>query len=640
MLSACLKSSVSTIERRYGFTSQKMGILVAFNEVGNVMLIAFVSFLGSRVHRPRFIGAGGLLASVSALIIALPHFLSGPYQYSTTAHSATSNTTSGLCLPQSSVVAALSNESCRHGEGGAPRGVFPVLLLGQLLLGASTVPIQPFGMSYVDDFASRRNSPFYIDPMQLDPKDLRWVGAWWLGFLITSCILFLTSLPYLFFPRSMDKEGVSSAKESKSEDEKQPVQTVALSQFLRSFPKIALRTLRNPVFLLLCLAQVCFAAVIVGVLTFLASLVHMPLGVVAIFVGGAAMRRLDLSLLGAVKWCTLAMLLTLLCATPLLFIGCRTQHVADVFPPSSNGSMMPCSSRCRCPGDVFNPVCASDATEFTSPCHAGCIAMETDGSNRVQNYTSCGCVGNGGRGGGGGGGSALPGTCGSRCSHLLVVFMVLCGLTSFTAGTCKAPSFSTILRSPNQRMRNSLSRQLRSVSFPKIALRTLRNPVFLLLCLAQVCFAAVIVGVLTFLANNGSMMPCSSRCRCPGDVFNPVCASDATEGGGGGGGSALPGTCGSRCSHLLVVFMVLCGLTSFTAGTCKAPSFSTILRSVPSEDKSFAVGICYMLFRLLGFLPTPVLYGAVIDRSCLLWGRKCGKKTSCQYYDLDFFRRG
>lgn len=44
------------------------------------------------------------------------------------------------------------------------------------------------------------------DQIQLDPKDLRWVGAWWLSFLITSCLLFLTSLPYLFFPKSMDKE--------------------------------------------------------------------------------------------------------------------------------------------------------------------------------------------------------------------------------------------------------------------------------------------------------------------------------------------------------------------------------------------------------------------------------------------------
>jgi len=65
-----------------------------------------------------------------------------------------------------------------------------------------------------------------------------------------------------------------------------------------------------------------------------AGLVHIPLSVVAIFVGGATMRRLDLSHLGAVKWCTLAMLLTLLCSAPLLFIGCPTHHVADVFPPS------------------------------------------------------------------------------------------------------------------------------------------------------------------------------------------------------------------------------------------------------------------------------------------------------------------
>ncbi|CAL8363801.1 unnamed protein product [Lota lota] len=561
MVSGCLKSSISTIERRYGFTSQKLGLLVAFNEVGNVMLIVFVSFLGSRVHRPRLIGAGALLASVSSLIIALPHFLSRPYQYSAHAGISINNTTIGLCQSQSSV-ATLSNHSCVHNESPTQQGVFPVLLLGQLLLGISTVPIQPFGMSYVDDYASRRNSPLYIgillavtslgpavgfmmgsftlrfyvdfdktptDQIEIDSKDLRWVGAWWLGFLIASCLLFLTSLPYLFFPRSMAKESVTPAEESKSEDGKQPepVQTVTLNQFLKSFPKITLRTLQNPVFMLMCLGQVFCAGVIVGVITFLSKfmerqfnltasnatlligVVHMPVCVVAIVIGGAVMRRLDLSRSGAAKCCALAIFCSLLCSIPLLFIGCPTQHVAGVFPTSRDGSEMQCSSRCVCPKDVFNPVCASDGTEFRSPCHAGCIAMETDSINhKVQNYSSCSCVG----GGGGGGGS--------------------------------------------------------------------------------------------------------------------------------GGGSALSGTCGSRCSHLLVVFMVLSGLTCFIGPTCKAPCFSTILRTVPPEDKSFAVGVCYMFFRVLAFLPTPVIYGSVIDRSCILWGRKCGKKTSCQYYDLDSFRRG
>ncbi|XP_056449762.1 solute carrier organic anion transporter family member 2B1 [Gadus chalcogrammus] len=553
MVSGCLKSSVSTIERRYGFTSQELGLLVAFNEVGNVMLIMFVSFFGSRVHRPRLIGAGALLASVSSLIIALPHFLSRPYQFAAHPGISTNNLTTGLCQSRSSFATLASNHSCVNSEGQTQQGVFPVMLLGQLLLGISTVPIQPFGMSYVDDYASRRNSPFYIgillavtslgpaagfmmgsftlrfyvdfdktpaDQIQIDSKDLRWVGAWWLGFLIASCLLFLTSLPYLFFPRTMAQESVTPAEEAKSKEEKQleVVQTASLKQFLKSFPRIFLRTLQNPVFMLMCLGQVFCAGVIVGVVTFLAKfmerqfnltasyatmligVVHMPVCVAAIVIGGAVMRRLDLSRSGAAKWCSLAIVCTLFVSVPLLFIGCPTQRVAGVFPTSRDGSEAVCSGRCECPQDAFNPVCASDGTEFRSPCHAGCIAMETDSSShKVQNYTSCGCV-------------------------------------------------------------------------------------------------------------------------------------------TGGGGSALPGTCGSRCAHLLVVFMVLSALTCFIGPTCKAPCFSTILRSVPPEDKSFAVGVCYMLFRVLAFLPTPVIYGSVIDSSCILWGRKCGKKTSCQYYDLDSFR--
>ncbi|KAM7397482.1 hypothetical protein PAMA_005668 [Pampus argenteus] len=547
LVSGYMKSSISTIERRYGFSSQKSGLLASFNEVGNTILIVFVSFLGSRVHRPRIIGGGALLACLASLLMALPHFLGGIYDY--TDRITNNGNSSGLCQSESTRTTSSSNESCSQQQSPAQQGVYPLLLVGQLLLGIGSVPIQPFGISYIDDYASKKNSPLYLgillavtsigpalgfltasfilhlyvdfdklskDQINLNYHDLRWVGAWWFGFLVASCLLFLTSLPYLFFPKNMPKEDgaddVTSRPDSKQDTNQ--LQELSLLQFLKSFPRIALRTLRSPIYLLVVLAQVNLAALLSGLATFMVKFIErqfsqtipfstgmiggvgIPLAVLGTVLGGVVMRRLSLSVSGASKLCTVAIMLCMLSALPLLFVGCSTQKVSGVFPSSTDVS---CSAGCRCPQEAFNPVCGSDGMEFRSPCHAGCMSMETDGHNKVINFTECRCV--------------------------------------------------------------------------------------------------------------------------------------------GGSGFASPRTCGSGCSHLLLPFMVLLGLTSFIASFSQTPSYIMILRTVPPEDKSFAVGVQYMMFRVLAFMPGPVLYGSVIDSTCILWGRKCGRLTSCLYYNLDSFRQ-
>ncbi|KAM3601098.1 uncharacterized protein V6R79_007617 [Siganus canaliculatus] len=549
LVSGYMKSSITTIERRYGLSSQKSGILAAFNEVGNTVLIIFVSFFGSRVHRPRFIGGGALLACLASLLMAMPHFLSEPYSY-TDHSSSSSDNSSGLCRSDGAVSASPSDDSCSQKEGSGQHVAYPMLLLGQLLLGIATVPIQPFGISYIDDYASKKNSPLYLgillavtsigpafgfitgsfmlrfyvdfdklpeDQIQLNHKDLRWVGAWWLGFLVASVLLFLASLPYLFFPRNMPKEDGADDIESRPDCKQQTnlLQELSLVQFLKSFPRIALRTLRSPIYLLVVLAQVNLAALLAGLATFMAKFIEkqfsqtvsfstmmiggvcIPLAVLGTVLGGVLMRRLNLSVNGASKLCTTAILLGIFSATPLLLIGCPTQTVAGVFPRSD---ALPCSTNCGCQQEAFNPVCGSDGIEYRSPCHAGCVAMEMDADNKVVNYTQCECV-------------------------------------------------------------------------------------------------------------------------------------------GGGFGFASPGTCGSGCSNLLFPFMALIGVTGFVASFSQTPSYMMILRTVPAEDKSFAVGVQYMLFRVLAFMPGPVLYGSVIDTTCILWGKKCGKETSCLYYNLDGFRQ-
>ncbi|NWS50640.1 SO1A5 protein, partial [Probosciger aterrimus] len=117
------------------------------------------------------------------------------------------------------------------------------VMVGNMVRGMGETPIMPLGISYLDDFAKAENSPFYLSCLQaatvfgpffglllasfcaelfvdlgsvdaediiITPTDARWVGAWWLGFLICASLNLLVGIPFWFLPRSLLKEGESN----------------------------------------------------------------------------------------------------------------------------------------------------------------------------------------------------------------------------------------------------------------------------------------------------------------------------------------------------------------------------------------------------------------------------------------------
>lgn len=581
MISGYLKSSISTVEKRFGLSSQTSGLLAAFNEVGSVSLILFVSYFGSRVHRPRMIGCGAILVALAGLLMALPHFISEPYRYDNSPEDRSQDTEASLCLPTTVAPASVpSNDSCSSRTEAKHLTMVGIMFTAQTLLGIGGVPIQPFGISYIDDFAHHSNSPLYIgilfavttvgpgmayglgslmlrlyvdiDRMPeggitLTPKDPRWVGAWWLGFLVSAGLVVLAASPYFFFPREMPKEKhelhlrrkvltgtasiVSKDEELASQHEPLKKETglpqiapdLTVVQFIKVFPSVLLRMLRHPIFLLVVLSQVCTSSMVAGMATFLPKFLErqfsvtasfanlllgtlaIPLAIVGIVLGGVLVKRLHLSPMQCSVLCLLGSLLCMVLSLPLFFIGCPTHQIAGItqdLGAQTEPSLFPgCSEPCSCQSDDFNPVCdTSTHVEYITPCHAGCtghVVQEALGKSQVF-YTNCSCV--------------------------------------------------------------------------------------------------------------------------------------------AGGGTVPAGSCESACSHLVMPFILLTSLGAMVASITHTPSFMLILRGVKKEDKILAVGMQFMLLRVLAWMPSPVIHGSAIDTTCVHWALSCGRRAVCRYYDHDLLR--
>lgn len=104
-------------------------------------------------------------------------------------------------------------------------------------------------------------------------------------------------------------------------------------------------------------------------------------------------------------------------------------------------------------------------------------------------------------------------------------------------------------------------------------------------------------------------------------------------------GKLIPGACIKGCAFGFYAFSIVSSIINCFGASGRIGNLLVNYRCVSNQDKSVTQGLILMMISLFALIPGPVLFGRIIDSTCLVWTEQCsGRKGNCQLYDQRLFR--
>uniref|UniRef100_A0AC34F8U8 Solute carrier organic anion transporter family member n=1 Tax=Panagrolaimus sp. ES5 TaxID=591445 RepID=A0AC34F8U8_9BILA len=513
-------------------------------------------------HKGRWIGLGTFVMGLGSFVCALPHYIVDPYvvgesQNASDYGQCTNRVLDDVCVGATDETASYLNP------------YFLIFLLGQTLHGIGATPLFSIGTAYIDENVSQKASPVYLaihavvtsigpviglfiggyfltiytdfDRVDMstvplkDSSDPRWVGAWWLGFLVCAVAALINAFPILMFARELP--------EAKKHRMKDVNQCHAVSQVdesdeilkgnVKNLPRAIWNILRNPTFVMCIVLGIFESIVINGFAAFMPKILETILSTTptkasylsslvifaaaaGVMLGGAAIRQMNLQVGGMLKMILVCHVIALVLITSFL-IQCPARNFVGINVGYENttaenfaGLKAQCNADCDCQSE-WNPVCDYETgNTYYSACYAGCRTRISNPN--ADEWIDCSCVGS------------------------------------------------------------------------------------------------------------------DSRDEFLGLISTPLPSRN--------GSNIVSGFCTKECGWPMWLFLVLLFFSVVASFASGIPSQQIMLRVIPFQQRTLGIGVHWTFLRLLGFIPGGVLFGLMIDTTCLKWKEsKCGSKQSCLVYD-------
>ncbi|XP_037957068.1 solute carrier organic anion transporter family member 5A1 isoform X2 [Teleopsis dalmanni] len=624
--SGYINSVITTIEKRFEIPSSYSGLIASSYEIGNVITVIFVSYLGSRRHIPVWIGIGAVIMGIGSLVFMVPHFTGEPNPGITFVNETNDNICrSALVREQDMGLGRLSSglsnpplaphtlreDNCLEGKSST---FGPVLLfvIAQLLLGCGGSPLFTLGTTYVDDHVKTESSSMYIGCMysmaafgpvlgfllgayllsfhmdslsstiiSIDPGDRRWVGMWWGGFLLCGVLLLIVAVPFFSFPKVLTREKKKIRKSSvirpalPNNSNSLPTDPTEINKMKKEIVAVSTKEEDSKPKI-----DTGYGKDIKDIPQSMLRLVTNPIYIVTCL--GACMELMIVS--GFVVFLpkyletqfslgkSQASVFTGSIAVPGacigIFIGGCILKRFQLKPKGAVQFVL-----------ISNIVCLlCYAMLFFLGCDnlkmAGTTIPYYNNNNKQEPFQV-----------------NLTAACNFGCECLTSDVEPVCGnngLTYFSPCHAGCTAFSS------------------SSNYTNCACVHSNN------------------------SNRIFMVPDNNQVQAL-NVNNDFAEVTVVP-------VATAGPCSTPC-RTIYPFLILLFFMTFIVASTQMPLLMIVLRSVSEEERSFALGMQFVIFRLFGYIPAPILFGNLIDSTCLLWKSSCGEKGGrCLIYDIEKFR--
>ncbi|RNA26631.1 solute carrier organic anion transporter family member 1A2 isoform X1 [Brachionus plicatilis] len=250
---------ISSLQKEFYLSSRETGVYVSVYDIGSLCSSILISFAAARGSKPRWIAFGMIMLFVGCMINVLPHFIkpdhSSQKKFSNSSHVINSDDIVELCnyslstqnhqadvyFPRNYTSPASPVDQTKT----ASSSIFGfqvkyLLYIANIVNGLSSASMTTITFSYIEDFApSKKLSSVYesiyfvmgafgvgvgfmitswclkihtdIDrmkelPFWLNPSHPNWIGAWWIPFLAFGIVAFFMAIVITFFPQKIHNQ--------------------------------------------------------------------------------------------------------------------------------------------------------------------------------------------------------------------------------------------------------------------------------------------------------------------------------------------------------------------------------------------------------------------------------------------------